>query len=457
MHTTERDQLEQAIAAQEALRPTLGDATVDAVIAVLIDAVIAVLKDRLADLTAQAASEQRKLVTILFADTVASTALSSSLDPEDVLELMDGALRAYADQVTLHEGTVARLMGDGLLAFFGAPVGREDDPVRAVRCGLAILRAATDYAREVEARLGFSGFNVRVGINTGLVAVGDVGGVGGSEWTAMGDAINLAARLQGAAQPGTVLISTDTYRHVTGLFETQEQPPLVVKGKTEPLTVYTVQREKPRTFRQTTRGVEGIVTKMVGRGLELKRLQDIFYYTFEESETQVVTIMGEPGVGKSRLMREFDSWLDELPMSVAFFTGRATPEMANTPYSLMRNVFAFRFGIQDSDRASAAREKFERGVMAFLGDDAASRAHYIGNLIGFDFAQSPYIQDEDPAQLTQLGIYYLTEFFGVLGRTAMTVLFLDDIHWADDRSLELINHIVRGSSTISSAHGVTYA
>ena len=272
MHTTERDQLEQAIAAQEALRPTLGDATVDAV--------IAVLKDRLADLTAQAVSEQRKLVTILFADTVASTALSGNLDPEDVLELMDGALRAYADQVTLHEGTVARLMGDGLLAFFGAPVGREDDPVRAVRCGLAILRAATDYAREVEARLGFSGFNVRVGINTGLVAVGDVGGVGGSEWTAMGDAINLAARLQGAAQPGTVLISTDTYRHVTGLFETQEQPPLVVKGKTEPLTVYTVQREKPRTFRQTTRGVEGIVTKMVGRGLELKRLQDIFYYTF---------------------------------------------------------------------------------------------------------------------------------------------------------------------------------
>ncbi len=435
MHTTERDQLEQAIAGQEALRPALGDATVDAV--------IAVLKDRLADLTAQAVSEQRKLVTILFADTVASTALSSSLDPEDVLELMDGALRAYADQVTLHEGTVARLMGDGLLAFFGAPIGREDDPVRAVRCGLAILRAAADYAREVEARLGSSGFNVRVGINTGLVAVGDVGGVGGSEWTAMGDAINLAARLQGAAQSGTVLISTDTHRHITGLFETQEQPPLVVKGKTEPLTVYTVQREKPRTFRQTTRGVEGIVTKMVGRGLELKRLQDIFYYTFEESETQVVTLMGEPGVGKSRLMREFDSWLDELPMSVAFFTGRATPEMANTPYSLMRNVFAFRFGIQDSDRASAAREKFERGVMAFLGDDAASRAHYIGNLIGFDFAQSPYIQDEDPAQLTQLGIYYLTEFFGVLGRTAMTVLFLDDIHWADDRSLELINHIVR--------------
>lgn len=431
----EREQLEQAIAAQESLRGTLGDAVVDAT--------IAVLREKIVALIAHSAADQRKLVTILFADTVSSTAMSEKLDPEDVLEIMDGALRAYTDAVSEMGGTVARLMGDGLLAFFGAPVGREDDPLRAVRCGLAITRAAQNYARTVEERWGVAGFNVRVGINTGLVALGEVGGNSGSEWTAMGDAINLASRLESNAPTGGVLISYDTYRHVLGLFETRTLDPIRVKGKADLIHVYVVEREKPRTFRSTTRGVEGVETRMVGRDADLTKMESVFNWAIDESETQVITIVGEPGVGKSRLLREFDLWIDERPESITHFTGRATMEMGNLPYALIRNVFAFRFDIQDSDSATTVSEKLEQGVAEFVGTGSARKAHTIGNLIGFDLSNSPYLQGDDPEQLIQLGTLYVTEFFAAAAAQNPVVMFLDDIHWADDKSLDLVNHIIR--------------
>src|SRR6185295_17222033 len=140
---------------------------------------------------------------------------------------------------------------------------------RAVRCGLAILRATRNYAAKVADEYDVDAFNVRVGLNTGPVALGEVGGVAGSEWTAMGDAINLAARLQSGAQPGTILISHDTYVHVRGIFEIHTLEPMLFKGKSEPIHVYMVEREKPRTFRLTTRGIEGVDTHMVGRNSEM--------------------------------------------------------------------------------------------------------------------------------------------------------------------------------------------
>jgi class 3 adenylate cyclase/tetratricopeptide (TPR) repeat protein len=430
-----REQLEQAIAAQESLRTALGDTVVDAT--------IGILREKLAALDHQNALEQRKLVTILFCDIVGSTALSEKLDPEDVLEIMDGALKAFSDAVGEYGGTVARLMGDGLLAFFGAPIGREDDAVRAVRCGLAIIRATRLYAATVEAQWDVPSFNVRVGLNTGPVALGEVGGEAGSEWTAMGDAINLAARLQSAAPPGNILISHDTYVHVRGIFETRTIEPMLFKGKSETIQVYLVEREKPRTFRVTTRGVEGIETQMVGRGSELKLLQAAFNWATEEDETQIVTLVGEPGVGKSRLLREFDSWLDERPEAIIHFAGRATADMTRQPYALIRNLFAFRFEILESDSAAVAREKLERGIAGFLGTDSTAKAHAIGNLIGFDFSNSPYLLGEDPQQLTQIGQFAITEFFGKIANDTPVVVFLDDIHWADDKSLDLVNHIVR--------------
>ena len=200
---------------------------------------------------------ERRIVTILFSDVKGSTAMAEDLDPEDVMEIMDGAFDYLIEPIYRHEGTVARLMGDAILAFFGAPIAHENDPERACRAALEIVAGVNEYAARLEAERGIGGFNVRVGINTGLVVVGEVGSDLRVEYTAMGDAINLAARMEQNAPVGGILISHDTYRHVRGLFDVHAPAPIQVKGKREPVQVYLVERAKPRAFRLDTRGVAG--------------------------------------------------------------------------------------------------------------------------------------------------------------------------------------------------------
>ncbi len=444
---TEREQLEQAIAALEAQRAILGDAVVNAA--------LSPMREKLAALQ-PAPSErdlQRKMLTILFTDIVDSTAMGERLDPEEVLDIMNGALRRFSDAVTHHEGRVARLMGDGLLAFFGAPAGREDDPLRAVRAGLAIQQEARAYAEHVQARWGIGGFAARVGINTGPVALGEVGGAAGSEYTAMGDTINLAARLQSAAPPGGVLISHDTYRHVRGIFTVRPRETISVRGRSEPVQVYLAEAEKPRAFALPTRGVEGVETRMIGREAELLRLQQGLRAVLEGRELQAFTVMGEAGVGKSRLLYEFHKWLELQPEDVRLFKGRASPEMFNLPFALLRNVFSFRFEILDSDPPAVAREKLEQGMVGYLGandPEAPMRAHFIGHLLGLDFSASPQLRGilDDPQQIHDRAFHYLTQFFTAVTRQLPVVLFLEDLQWADDGSLDLISHLVETCQSI---------
>ncbi len=182
---------------------------------------------------------ERKVVTALFADVVGSTALAERLDPEDWTALMNGAFDRLATAVYRYEGTIARLLGDALLAFFGAPVTHEDDPVRSVRAALDMIEAARSYAADLEREQGLA-FAIRVGLNTGPVFVGPVGSDLKYEYTALGDAVNLASRLQSAARPMTVLISEHTHRFVAPFFDCADLGPLEVRGKAEPVRVYEV-------------------------------------------------------------------------------------------------------------------------------------------------------------------------------------------------------------------------
>jgi class 3 adenylate cyclase len=218
--------------------------------------------DRLLATRGQVQAE-RRIVTILFSDVKGSTALAEALDPEDVMEIIDGAFDALIEPIYRYEGTLARLMGDAVLAFFGAPIAHEDDPERACRAALEIVEGARAYAERLERDRGIADFSVRVGINTGLVVVGEVGSDLRAEYTAMGDAINLAARMEGAAKPGTVLITDETHKLIAPLFETEALGSIEVKGKAEPVSVHRVLAAK--AVRGKMRGIAGLESPLVGR------------------------------------------------------------------------------------------------------------------------------------------------------------------------------------------------
>ena len=443
--TTEEqiERLKTTIAEMEAQREALGDAVVQKAMQPLqekleeLTRLLEVSRPGLPDKPIQ----QRKLLTILFMDIVGSTSIIQHMDPEDVSEAFDLNLKRLAQPVEDHGGRVTSFMGDGFLAIFGAPIAREDDPERAVRAGLAIIQLAKDIAEELKKDWDIQDFKVRVGVNTGLIILG---GETEGEDTTKGPAVNLAARLQSAAPPGGMLVSHDTYRHIRGVFDVETCEPLNVKGFDDPVRVYRILRTKPRAFRSYTRGVEGVETRMVGRHDELKYLQDALLSAIEEGEGEVVTIIGEAGVGKSRLLYEFQNWIELLPPpAIRLYEGKAHQEAQGMPYELLRDMFEFRFQLQENDTREAVQEKVKFGFLEVFGegDEGQMRAHILGQWLGFDFSTSPHLMGmlNDPEQLRNRGRMYLGEYFRGLCAQGPVVVFLEDIHWADDSSLDTLD------------------
>jgi predicted ATPase/class 3 adenylate cyclase len=433
---SKREQLERAITAQEGLRGTLDDA--------IIEATIAALRKQLEGLqTAPVVEQQRKLVTVLFMDVVSSTTLMGDLDPEENLAIMDNALQRLAVPVETHGGRVTRFMGDGYLAIFGLPRARENDPEMAVRAGLGIIKTAAVIARDLEKDHHLKGFQVRVGVNTGLVVAG---GVTEAEGTVMGSAVNLAARLESSAPPGGVLISQHTYQHVRGLFDFEAGEAIQVKGFDETVQVYLVVKAKPRVFRVMTRGVEGVETHMVGRQGEMNALQVAFDAVLHSRDSRFITVVGEAGLGKSRLLDEFESWLElHHTPQVLLFKGRAASESMNLPYALFRDLFAFRFEILDDDPAIVAKRKIVLGFKEALGvkKDPEMSAHFVGQFLGYDFSDSRYLAGvlDVPQQIHDRALVYLSNYFKALAADNPVAIFLDDIHWADESSLDVLLHL----------------
>jgi len=447
---SEREQLEAVIQGLESQRGLLGDA--------FVDAGLAPLRARLAAVVAGQTGpggQTLKQVTILFMDVVGSTALSQQLDAEDTHAVMDNALVRCTAIVHAHGGKVLQYAGDSLLAVFGAGLAREDDAERAVRAGLALLAEAQAVAQDVLRLHGRAGFEVRAGVHTGGVLLG--GGVA-ADGSISGLAVNVAARMEQSAPAGTLRISHDTYRHVRGVFDVQPQPPLAVKGVDPPVVTYLVQRAKPRAFRVGTRGIEGVETRMVGRDAELEQLQQLFSRLFIEPRTEprteprlaAVTVVADAGLGKSRLLYEFQNWAEARPESFYIFQGRANPQTRNQPYGLLRDILAWRLQVADGDSMDAAKQKIVQGIAPlFVADDgpemAEAHAHLLGHLIGLDFSESRHIAGikDDPRQIRNRGFNTAAQLLRRVSAQgdSPVVLQLEDLHWADDGSLDFLQYL----------------
>jgi class 3 adenylate cyclase/tetratricopeptide (TPR) repeat protein len=424
--------IDAAIAALDAQRPALGDAVVETA--------LEPLRDKRREVQRRLDGEQRKLVTVLFSDLVDFTVLSQRLDAEDVRTVVNQYFGRWQEEIVANGGVVEKFIGDAVMAVFGLHQAREDDPHRAIRAALGLRDSLEDLNATLEATYGIR-LQMRVGIDTGEVVVGLLDERPGQEVAVVGETVNRTARLQAAAPPGGVLISADTLRHVRGSFGLQPLPGLRLKGIEAPVDAYLVLTERPRGFRlDAARGVEGVETRTIGRALELRQLQEHFAEVVEERRWRVVTIVGDAGVGKSRLLGELDRWLAEIPDPLWWFRGRGSPVGENRPNALLRDVIVGRLEIQESDGPDEVIEKWHRGFDRVFGPGAESRrkSAVIARWLGFDLGddEPPAPGSPDPQWLRERAVEYTAECFCRLGLESPVVVLLEDLHWADDASLD---------------------
>lgn len=421
---SELEHLDAAIAAQEQLRGSVPDEVIDVAVAALRHHAV---------LAAPSRPKQRKLITVLFADVSGSTALGELVDPEELSDLFDSLWRPLDAIIQRHGGRIDKHIGDAVMALWGVDHAREDDPERAIRAALE-MQSTLSEIRADETRASLT---MRIGINTGPVVLGEIAST--EEFTAMGDTVNVAARLEAASPLGAVLVAHDTYRHVRGVFTVRPQAPLTVKGKRSTLRTYVVEGIRPRAFRLRPRGIEGVEPPMIGRDDELVQLQRALSTTIATSTATVVTLVGEPGTGKSRLIYEFEDWLRIRPDDVRLFTCRADLSRREEPFSLIRDLLLERFEIAEDDPTELAQAKLTVGFRELAGQVVANEAAAVGQLVGISVVDGS-LESRDLVERAGLAIGRLLA--GSAGAMPVVVL-VEDIHWADRSSLELLATVER--------------
>ena len=392
---------------------------------------------------------ERRVVTMLFCDVQGSTAAAGGLDPEEWADIMNGAFEHLIAPVYRYEGTLARLMGDAILAFFGAPIAHEDDPQRAVLAGLDIVGGIRPYADKVETQWGLD-FDVRVGINTGLVVVGEVGSDLRVEYTALGDAVNLAARMEQTAEPGTVQVTEATHKLIAPLFQFDDLGGVEVKGKDEPVQSYRVLGPKAEPGR--LRGIEGLDAPLIGRDADISKLRDMVV-ELQQGHGQICSVMGEAGLGKSRLIAELHHALendgslngtDGTQAAVGWYEGRSLSYETAVAYAPFISLLDRFFGLDEGQTDQEKYALITARLSEALPDAVASVAPFIATMLdveltGDDLERVKYL---DPPQLRAGVFKAMTDFVEGLATARPLVLVFEDLHWVDPTSLELLEQLI---------------
>jgi predicted ATPase/class 3 adenylate cyclase len=393
---------------------------------------------------------ERRVVTILFCDLKGSTALAEHLDPEEWAEIMNATFKHLIEPIKRYDGTVARLMGDAVLAFFGAPKAHEDDPQRAVLAGLDIVAGIQGFNEHLRANHNLE-FEVRVGLNTGLAVVGDLKADKSIEYTAMGDAVNLAARMEQTALPGSVQISEKTYRLIHPFFEVEDLGETEIKGKSQAVRAYRVL--KPKVHPAAARGLFGRNAPLVGREREMNLLRETLELV-RHGRGQIVCLIGEAGIGKSRLIGElqrtwfstngFEAGSSEIHRAAGSHTWRESRSISYTthlPYGTFQQLVRHLCGATPEDSPMEIREKISCECLS----DSAPEEQCVRVSRAFEVLLGVETQSD---QTRLEGEAFKRELYEAMRITWQdwaerdpTVLVFDDLHWADKASVELLNHL----------------
>jgi predicted ATPase/class 3 adenylate cyclase len=392
-----------------------------------------------APLTAEptAAREERKVVTVLFADLVGFTSRAEKLDPEDVRAILGAYHERVRAELERHGGTVEKFIGDAVMALFGAPVAHEDDPERAVRSALAIKDAIgelNEQARERE-------LHVRIGITTGEALVNLGARPESGEGMAAGDVVNTAARLQAAAPTDGILVDDTTYRATSRAIDYGEAQPVDAKGKAEPVAAFEALEARARfgvDVRQIGR------SPLVGRRRELDALIDALERVRHERQPQLVTLVGEPGIGKSRLVYELFQEVDAQEEMTFWRQGRSLPYGDGVSFWALGEMVKAQAGVLDTDATGPAEQKLQAAVASLVADpaDAQWLERHLRPLVGLESTGAKDADRRNEAFAAW------RRFFEALAEQHALVLVFEDLHFADDGMLDFVDHLVDWASGV---------
>ena len=375
-------------------------------------------------------SEERKVVTALFCDLIGFTATSERADPEDVDKMLSAYAGMARTQIESHGGVVEKFIGDAVVGVFGVPAAHEDDPERAVRAGLRIVEAA----EELEA-IGGAPLRLRVGINSGetLVRLGVTPGSG--ERMLAGDAINTASRIQSVAPEMGVAVGLTAYEATSTVFDYEELASATLKGKSEPVRVFHARSPLARIGIDSTRTHD---SPYVGRAIELSPLKALFDRSVEERSVQLVTVVGEPGIGKSRIVAELLAHAQEREPRLTWRQGRCLPYGDGVTFWALGEIVKAHAGILETDDPEQASMKLGNSVPH--GPDREWMRRRLLPLVGVD-ASSPAERDELFTAWRR--------FLETVAEQTPTVLVFEDLHWADDAMLAFLEHLADRSEGVS--------
>jgi class 3 adenylate cyclase/tetratricopeptide (TPR) repeat protein len=382
--------------------------------------------------------EERKVVSVLFADLVGFTGRAESLDPEDVRRMLAPYHGRVKAELESYGGTVEKFIGDAVVALFGAPLSHEDDPERAVRAAVA----ARDALADLNAADPTLGLHVRIGVTTGEAMIALTARPKEGEGMATGDVVNTCSRLQAAAPVDGILVDEATYRATASAIEYREAEPVQAKGKTEPVRVWEVVALKTRL------GVDIAFkggAELVGRQEELKLLRDAVARSERERSPQLVTLVGAPGMGKSRLVFELWSAVQSDPAAFVYWRqGRSLPYGEGVSFWALGEMVKAQAGILESDESEAAEEKLRAAVVTAIPDEPEARwvLEHLRPLVGLGGPG----QDSGDRRREAFGAW--RRLFEALAEQRPLVLIFEDIHWADEGLLDFVDHLVDWASGV---------
>ena len=380
---------------------------------------------------------ERKIVTVLFADVANYTAISEKLDPEEVHQIMDGCFKILIDEIHKYEGTINQFTGDGVMALFGAPVAHEDHAQRACHAALSIQRAIGDYGKRINRDIGVD-FSMRMGLNSGPVVVGSIGDDLRMDYTAIGDTTNLAARLESLAQPGSIVVSRNSYRLVRDFFELESMGKVEIKGKEEPQEVYALIKSTEVSTRIEAAVAKGL-TRFVGRPNSMVALMEA-YDKVLSGLGQVVGIVGEAGVGKSRLLLEFR---DRLPRrEITYLEGRCLHFGSSMAYLPILDVLKAFFDIKEGDREFVIKKKMKKKIQQFDNKLKTVMSPF-EDLLSLKVTNGAYLE-LDPKQKRVRVFEGIRDLMMRESQKRPLVLAIEDLHWIDKTSEEFLGYLIGG-------------